>query len=477
MKWFLVLRMAARALYRNKLRTILTMLGMIIGVAAVISMLAIGTGARQSVAASIAALGTNTLIIMPGSLNTGGVRSGAFGRTTLIPADIVAIRDECSPAVKAATAVTQNGAQVVYQNQNWQTSVTGGDLDYPDIRNWVIATGRYFTTDDIRASAKVCLVGQVIIENLFPGEDPLDKVIRVRSVPLRVVGTLEAKGASAFGQSQDDLILVPYTTAMRRIFHQDYLRSALASARTPEEVEKAREQITALLRQRHRIEAGDDDDFNIRTQAEIAQAADASTKVFTMLFGRHRLGVSAGGRHRHHEHHAGVGHRAGPRDRHPHGPGRAPPGHPLAVPGGVGGALALGRSRGRAVRLRGGAHRRALVPMAPGGLRILGGTGRRLLPGSGDLLRPLPGRARLPPGPHPGSAQRVGLAQTQQARGLGRQLVGLEGLVQEAVGVHAAHALFDVVLVEAESTRMGILDMTRSNLSSRRIAAPERVAA
>ena len=284
MKWYVVFRMAVRALYRNRLRTILTMLGMIIGVAAVISMLAIGTGARASVAASIAALGTNTLIIMPGSLNTGGVRSGAFGRTTLLPADIQAVKAECG-ALQAATAVTQNNAQIVYQNQNWQTSVTGGDLDYPFVRNWTIATGRYFQEDDIRASSKVCVIGQVIVENLFPGQEPLDKVLRVRGVPLRVVGTLVAKGASAFGQNQDDLIIVPYTTAMRRIFHQDYLRSALAAASTTDDVERAKEQITALLRQRHRIEPGDEDDFNIRTQADIAQAADANYKVMTMLLG------------------------------------------------------------------------------------------------------------------------------------------------------------------------------------------------
>lgn len=284
MKWYLTFRMAARALFRNKLRTVLTMLGLIIGVGAVIAVLAIGNGARESVAASIAALGTNTLIIMPGSQNNGGVRSGAFGRTTLTPPDIDAVVNECH-AVMAGTPMTQNNAQIVYQNQNWQTQVTGGGLDYPIIRNWTIETGRYFLEDEVRSAAKVCVVGQVIVENLFPNEDPIDKVIRVRTVPMRIIGTLAPKGASAFGQSQDDLVLVPYTSAMRRIFHQDYLRSALASANTADDVDKAKDQITGLLRQRHHIEAGDDDDFTIRTQAEFAQTAEASSRVMTMLLG------------------------------------------------------------------------------------------------------------------------------------------------------------------------------------------------
>ena len=284
MKWFLTLRMAARVLYRNPLRTGLTMLGVIICVVAAISMLAIGTGARESVAASIASLGTNTLIIMPGSTNSGGVRSGAFGKTSLTPADVQAILEECR-SVQAATPMTQGQAQVVYQNQNWSTSVTGGGVDYTFVRNWPVVAGRFFIDDEVRAGAKVCVLGQVVAENLFPSEDPLDHIIRVKGIPLKVIGILEAKGASAFGSSQDDIILVPYTTAMRRIFHQEFLRTALASATTSDDVAKAKEQISNLLRQRHRLGRDDEDDFSIRTQAEFAQAADASTKVFTMLLG------------------------------------------------------------------------------------------------------------------------------------------------------------------------------------------------
>ena len=221
---------------------------------------------------------------MPGSTNSGGVRSGAFGKTSLTPADVQAILEECR-SVQAATPMTQGQAQVVYQNQNWSTSVTGGGVDYTFVRNWPVVAGRFFIDDEVRAGAKVCVLGQVVAENLFPSEDPLDHIIRVKGIPLKVIGILEAKGASAFGSSQDDIILVPYTTAMRRIFHQEFLRTALASATTSDDVAKAKEQISNLLRQRHRLGRDDEDDFSIRTQAEFAQAADASTKVFTMLLG------------------------------------------------------------------------------------------------------------------------------------------------------------------------------------------------
>jgi len=278
------LNMAVRALVRNKMRTLLTMLGIIIGVGAVISMLAIGTGARESVSKSIANLGTNTLIISPGSTTAGGVRSGQGGRTTLTPADVQAILEECS-SVAAATPMTQNQAQVVFQNQNWSTSVTGAGIDYPIVRNWQIAQGRFLLEDEIRVAAKVAVIGQVVADNLFPGEDPIDQIIRVRNVPVKVVGILAVKGDSAFGTSQDDVVVVPYTTAMRRIFHSDNIRTALVSAVSPEDVPRAKTQITDLLRQRHRIARGDEDDFNIRTQAEFAQAADQSTRVFTLLLG------------------------------------------------------------------------------------------------------------------------------------------------------------------------------------------------
>jgi putative ABC transport system permease protein len=284
MNVLMILRISLRALIRNKLRTLLTMLGIIIGVATVITMLAIGTGARSSVEASIASLGTNTLMIMPGSSNQGGVRSGAFGRTDLTPDDLAAIAREC-PAVLAASPMTQNGAQIVYQNQNWQTSVNGANSDFVTIRNWPVAEGRFFLDDEVRSGAKVVVLGKVVADNLFGSEDPLDKTIRVKNVPMRVIGVLTEKGDSAFGASQDDIVVTPYTTAMKRLFHITWLRSGMVSARSKETVEKARREITELLRQRHRLNTGEDDDFTIRTQLEFAQTADASARIFTLLLG------------------------------------------------------------------------------------------------------------------------------------------------------------------------------------------------
>ena len=280
----LIVKVATLALIRNKMRSVLTMLGIVIGVASVISMLAIGTGAQQSVSASIASLGTNTLVISPGSVNSGGVRTGSGGRTTLTPADAQAMVSECN-AVAVTTPMTQNGAQLVYQNQNWATQVTGGNADFMQVRNWPIGQGRFFLPDEVRASAKVCVLGQVVADSLFAGQDPLDKLIRVGNVPLRVIGVLSTKGAATFGPSQDDTVVVPYTTAMRRLFHLDNLRNVLVSAKTAEDVVRAQAQITDLLRQRHRIGPGEEDDFNVRTQAEYAQAADKSTQVFTLLLG------------------------------------------------------------------------------------------------------------------------------------------------------------------------------------------------
>jgi putative ABC transport system permease protein len=282
MKINLILKVATVALVRNKMRSFLTMLGIIIGVASVISMLAIGTGAQQSVASSIASLGTNTVIVSPGSMNTGGVRSGAGGRTTLTAADAIAMVEECN-AIAVATPFTQNGAQLVNQNQNWATQVVGANSDFMQVRNWAVSQGRFFLEDEVRSSAKVCVLGQVVADSLFPGQDPIDQLVRVRNVPLRVIGVLSEKGAAAFGPSQDDTMVVPYTTAMRRLFRLDNVRNILVSAKTAEDVPRASTQITDLLRQRHRIEKGDEDDFNVRTQAEFAQAADQSTQVFKML--------------------------------------------------------------------------------------------------------------------------------------------------------------------------------------------------
>ena len=280
----MVFRISLKALMRNKLRTFLTALGIIIGVSTVITMLAVGTGAQQSVQATIASLGTNTLMIFPGSGNQGGVRTGAFGASTLTVEDAREISRQCA-AVLRVSPMTQTNAQVVYQDQNWNTQITGSDVAYPLIRNWAIVEGRFFLEDDVRAAAKVCVLGRVVVDNLFGGESPIDQTIRIKGIPMRVVGVLAAKGDSAFGQSQDDIVIVPYTTSMKRLMRQANVRYIMAEATSGNEVDRARRQISELLSQRHRIGEGEDADFSIRTQAEFAETANQSTQVFTMLLG------------------------------------------------------------------------------------------------------------------------------------------------------------------------------------------------
>lgn len=275
-----VLRLAFRALARNAMRTLLTMLGMIIGVAAVITMLALGNGAKASVQASIASLGTNTLMISSGSVNRGGVRSGAFGSESLTVEDAEALRQEAD-ALMAVAPLTQNSSQLVYRNQNWNSSISGTNADFLIARNWELERGRFFTDREIRVSAKVCVLGSSVVENLFAGDDPIGKTIRIGSVPCEVIGVLKTKGESGFGQNQDDTVLVPYTTAMKRMFSLTSLRTILASAKDQDSVALAQQQITEILQRRHRNTQ--EADFTVRSQAEFAERAAESSQVFTAL--------------------------------------------------------------------------------------------------------------------------------------------------------------------------------------------------
>ena len=284
MNLWMVFRISLRALMRNKLRTFLTALGIIIGVSTVITMLAIGTGAQRSVEATIASLGTNTIMIFPGSSTSGGARSGAFGASTLTVDDAKEIPKNC-PAVTNVSPITQINAQIIFQDQNWNTQVTGSDVSYPDIRNWNIVDGRFFTDDDVRAAAKVCVLGKVVADNLFGGESPIGATVRLKGIPMRVVGQLAEKGDSAFGQSQDDIVIVPYTTCMKRLQRQSSVRYIMAEAASKDLVDRAKKQIDDLLIQRHHIIDGEDPDYSIRTQAEFAQTASQSTQVFTLLLG------------------------------------------------------------------------------------------------------------------------------------------------------------------------------------------------
>jgi putative ABC transport system permease protein len=283
MKILNILLSAFRALQRNKMRSFLTMLGIIIGVAAVIAMLAIGQGAEYSVKQQISALGTNVLIVFPGSQQQGGVRTGAGTMTTLTEEDAAAIQKEC-PAVAFVSPGARSGGQVIAGNLNWGTSIEGGSADYLEIRKWTIEYGEFFSDQDVKAASKVCVLGRTVAENLFPeGGSPVGQNVRIRNVPFRVIGVLAKKGQNAMGQDQDDVILAPYTTVLRRLSHFPYLRQILISATSQSNINAAQAQITELLRMRHKIAQYDADDFTIRNQTDLAATATATTEVLTIL--------------------------------------------------------------------------------------------------------------------------------------------------------------------------------------------------
>jgi len=282
MKMLNILLSAFRALRRNKMRSFLTMLGIIIGVAAVIAMLAIGQGAEYSVQQQIDALGTNVLIVFPGSQQQGGLRSGAGTMTTLTEEDAATIQREC-PAVAFVSPGTRSGGQVIAGNLNWGTGIEGCGADYLEIRKWGVDYGEYFTESDVKAATKVCLLGKTVSDALFPESSPVGQNVRIRNVPFKVIGVLAKKGQNAMGQDQDDIILAPYTTVLRRLSHYPYLRYIVVSATSPTNINAAQSQVSELLRMRHKLSSYDPDDFTIRNQADLAAAANATTQILTIL--------------------------------------------------------------------------------------------------------------------------------------------------------------------------------------------------
>src|SRR6266849_9499824 len=245
-----ILRIALDALVRNLMRSLLTMLGIIIGVVAVIAVVAIGQGAQASVDAQISSLGTNVLMLFPGSSTRGGVMSGAGSNTTLTEDDGQAIREQC-PAVAHLSPLLRSGAQVVYSNLNWGTSVQGGSPDFFAIRDWRLDAGEFFTDADVRGATKVCLLGQTVVQQLFETENPIGQTIRIRNIPFKVVGTLKSKGQNMMGQDQDDIILVPYTTLQKRLMGNTRSWGYLISAVSKAQITEAQQQTTDLLRLRH----------------------------------------------------------------------------------------------------------------------------------------------------------------------------------------------------------------------------------
>jgi putative ABC transport system permease protein len=280
----MTLRIALRALARNKLRAFLTMLGIIIGVGAVIAMVAIGEGAKSTIRAQIAALGTNVLIVLPGSNVQGGVRAGFGNVTTLLDSDAKAMAREL-PSVAFVSPVLRRQDQVVAGNLNWGTLAQGVAPEFQQIRDWQVAEGRFLHEGDMDSAAKVAVVGQTVARQLFGNDDALDAVIRIRNIPFRVVGVLGAKGQTGQGTDQDDTIMIPYTTMQKRLMRITWVQSIVVKAVSAERVEEAQEQITLLLRQRHRIGPEREDDFNVRNLSDIAEAATTTARVMAVLLG------------------------------------------------------------------------------------------------------------------------------------------------------------------------------------------------
>ncbi len=277
-----ITRIALKSLERNKMRSVLTILGIVIGVGAVIAMVSIGQGASETIASQIAGVGSNLVMVMPGSFNSGGVKSGAGTSTKLSEEDYLAIEREC-PAVRWATPSVRTSASVIFGSLNWSTSIQGVNTRFLSIKMWQVENGSFFSDQDVSMSRRVCVLGKTVADSLFAGTDPVGQEIRIKNAPWRVVGVLKSKGQTGAGQDQDDIILAPYTTVMKRLQRQSFIQSIMVSAVSQQATDSAQQQITDLLRQRHNISGSDEDDFTVRNLTDIAEIAQNSSCVMTLL--------------------------------------------------------------------------------------------------------------------------------------------------------------------------------------------------
>lgn len=277
-------KIALNALKRNKFRAFLTMLGIIIGVASVIVMLAIGQGSKKSIQEQMSSMGTNLIFAMPGSEQRGGVRMGNSDAQTMTLSDVAAIKNDC-PAISDVTPQVRSSGQAVVGNQNWPTSIYGVNNKYLNIRKYTITSGRNFSDREIQTYAKVCLLGQTVIENLFGKTDPIGQTVRFGNIPLLVIGVLGEKGENGMGQDQDDLIIAPYTTVQKRILSITYIQGIFASAASESQNDAAIEQITESLRKSHKLKEGEADDFQVRSQSELVQTFSSISDIMTALLG------------------------------------------------------------------------------------------------------------------------------------------------------------------------------------------------
>jgi len=282
MSILMILRIAFKALNRNKMRTALTMLGMIIGVAAVITMVALGTGAQTSIEAQIQSAGTNMIMVNAGNFNQGGVRTGQGNASTLVPEDAAAIAQV--PGVQYVAAQSNTRGQIIAGNLNWNSQVQGTDVDMPLIRSWPTTAGAFFTAQDVNTSAKVAVLGSVLRDQLFPPDvDPVGQIIRISHQPFTVVGVMASKGQQGMGQDQDDQVFVPYTTVMKKLRGITFIQQVTVSAASASETTEVADSIAALLRVRHKIQPGDPDDFTVRTMEEMANVRKEATQTMTAL--------------------------------------------------------------------------------------------------------------------------------------------------------------------------------------------------
>ncbi|HEX3557678.1 MAG TPA: ABC transporter permease [Pyrinomonadaceae bacterium] len=286
MNFLMIIRIAFRALARNKARAALTMLGIIIGVSAVIIMVSIGQGAQASVQAQIESMGTNLLFVSAGAQNVGGVRSGTgdSGTNTLTVEDLDAIKREV-PSVSMVSPQINARTQIVVGNQNWSTSVQGVSEQFPDIRKWPVASGDFFTDADVRSAGRVIVIGQTIADNLFPGQDAVGQTVRVSNMPFRVAGVMARKGQDPQGRDQDDTAFAPYTAVQKKILGSTRVQVAYVSAVSADATYTAQQQVGDLLRQRHKLAPGTPDDFTVRNMSDVAEAANQTNSIMTILLG------------------------------------------------------------------------------------------------------------------------------------------------------------------------------------------------
>jgi putative ABC transport system permease protein len=282
MKSSVLIRVAGESIKKNKMRTLLTMLGIVIGVGAVIIMVAVGQGAQQGIANQINALGTNLLVITAGASNTGGVSQGAQAFNRLTVDDAEKLKRE-GTLFAGVTPVVMTRTQVIAGGTNWRTMINGVSTDFQTVRDWQVQSGTFFTDNDVRGLRKVAVIGTTVAETLFPGTDPVGSQIQIRNVPFDVVGVLAKKGQNAGGQDQDDIIVIPYTTAQTRLSGNTRIWQILVSATSQQDVPAAQQEATEIMRESHRIPEGDDNDFTVRNQTEIANAAQGTTKIMTYL--------------------------------------------------------------------------------------------------------------------------------------------------------------------------------------------------